>query len=66
MQVARGTGTQLRDARAGRHQCESAHRSNEPDPHPLQNSRTFRTASTTRSTDGMYASSICQYGYGTS
>ena len=25
-----------------------------------------RTASTTRSTDGMYASSICQYGYGTS
>ncbi len=28
--------------------------------------RTRRTASTTRSTDGMYASSICQYGYGTS
>src|SRR5262249_61267399 len=24
------------------------------------------TASTTRATDGMYASSICQYGYGTS
>src|SRR5919198_1562504 len=33
---------------------------------PLQNSSSFRTASTTRSTDGMYASSICQYGYGTS
>ena len=27
---------------------------------------TRRAASTTRSTDGMYASSICQYGYGTS
>ena len=25
-----------------------------------------RTAETTRSTDGMYASSIVQYGYGTS
>ena len=31
-----------------------------------QNSSSFATASTTRSTDGMYASSICQYGYGTS
>ena len=31
-----------------------------------QNSRSFRAASTTRSTDGMYASSIFQYGYGTS
>ena len=27
---------------------------------------TLRTASTTRSTDGMYQSSSCQYGYGTS
>src|SRR5205823_1633030 len=31
-----------------------------------QNSSVFRTAATTRPTDGMYASSICQYGYGTS
>ena len=31
-----------------------------------QNSSSFRTASTIRSTDGMYASSIFQYGYGTS
>ena len=27
-----------------------------------QKSSSFSTASTTRSTDGMYASSICQYG----
>ena len=33
---------------------------------PAQNSSVFRTAATTRSTDGMYASSSCQYGYGTS
>ena len=39
---------------------------NEHDPERAQNSSTFRTASTTRPTDGMYASSICQYGYGTS
>ena len=32
----------------------------------LQNSSSFRAASATRSADGMYASSICQYGYGTS
>jgi hypothetical protein len=39
----------------------------EPETQPLaQNSSVLRTASTTRSTDGMYASSICQYGYGTS
>ena len=40
----------------------------EPEPQALraQNSSSFRTASTTRSTDGMYASSICHYGYGTS
>jgi hypothetical protein len=31
-----------------------------------QNSSSLRTASTTRAADGMYASSICQYGYGTS
>ena len=31
-----------------------------------QNSSSFRAASTTRSGEGMYASSICQYGYGTS
>jgi hypothetical protein len=31
-----------------------------------QNARSRRAASTTRSTEGMYASSICQYGYGTS
>ena len=31
-----------------------------------QNSSSFRAASATRSADGMYASSICQYGYGTS
>ena len=33
---------------------------------PIQNSSSLRTAATTRSTDGMYASSSCQYGYGTS
>ena len=39
-----------------------------PEPEALagQNSSVLRTAATTRSTDGMYASSICQYGYGTS
>ncbi len=31
-----------------------------------QNASSRRAASTTRATDGMYASSICQYGYGTS
>ena len=31
-----------------------------------QKSRSRRTAVSTRATDGMYASSICQYGYGTS
>ena len=31
-----------------------------------QNASSRRAASTTRSTDGMYMSSICQYGYGTS
>ncbi len=31
-----------------------------------QNASSLRAASTTRSTDGMYASSIDQYGYGTS
>jgi hypothetical protein len=31
-----------------------------------QNSKSRRTASSTRATDGMYASSSCQYGYGTS
>jgi hypothetical protein len=35
-------------------------------PPAFQNSSVFRAAATTRSTDGMYASSICQYGYGTS
>jgi hypothetical protein len=35
----------------------------EPEAQPFgQNSSSFRTASVTRSTDGMYASSICQYG----
>ena len=34
--------------------------------HSTQKSRSFRTAAVTRSTEGMYASSICQYGYGTS
>jgi len=40
----------------------------EPEPQSLadQNSSVLRTAATTRSTEGMYASSICQYGYGTS
>jgi hypothetical protein len=39
----------------------------EPEPEPLaQNSSSLRAASTTRAIDGMYASSICQYGYGTS
>jgi hypothetical protein len=39
----------------------------EPEAKPLaQNARSRCAASTTRSTDGMYASSICQYGYGTS
>jgi hypothetical protein len=41
----------------------------EPSPDeraPAQNSSSLVAASTTRSTDGMYASSICQYGYGTS
>jgi hypothetical protein len=39
----------------------------EPQPEPLgQNASRRFAASTTRSTDGMYASSICQYGYGTS
>src|SRR5205823_2132275 len=36
------------------------------DPELLQNSSSCRAAATTRSTDGMYASSIFQYGYGTS
>ena len=31
-----------------------------------QKASSLRTASTTRATDGMYASSIFQYGYGTS
>jgi hypothetical protein len=40
----------------------------EPEPEPpsarpgAQKSSSLRAASTTRSTDGMYASSICQYG----
>ena len=39
----------------------------EPQAQPLaQYSSSFRTAFATRCTDGMYASSICQYGYGTS
>ena len=39
----------------------------QPQPETLaQNSSSLRAASTTRSTEGMYASSICQYGYGTS
>ena len=38
-----------------------------PETQPLgQNASSFRAAAATRSTDGMYASSICQYGYGTS
>jgi hypothetical protein len=39
----------------------------EPKAQPLgQNSSSLRTAAETRSGEGMYASSICQYGYGTS
>ena len=39
----------------------------EPEAEPLaQYSSSFRAAFATRSTEGMYASSICQYGYGTS
>ena len=49
-------------------QMEAALAALEPEPEPLgaQNSSSFRAASATRSADGMYASSICQYGYGTS
>ena len=49
-------------------QVEAALAALEPEPQPLgaQNSSSFRAASATRSADGMYASSICQYGYGTS
>ena len=68
-QVARRARAKPRHARAcgcGCHEHSAQHAGNEHDPERAQNSNTFRTASTTRSTDGMYASSICQYGYGTS
>jgi hypothetical protein len=38
----------------------------EPEAKPLGQEKNERTAALTRSTDGMYASSIVQYGYGTS
>ena len=51
-------------------QCPSVPNPDRQDGDPVrrvrQNSSNLRAASTTRSTDGMYASSICQYGYGTS
>jgi hypothetical protein len=64
------TGTAMR--RSGRIEAparsgtDGAGRSVAPAPKTAQNASVFRIAAATRSADGMYASSICQYGYGTS